>query len=122
MLKKDILEKISSKDLKEKNFFMTGYDNLYTRLKRIVTRKGNNNTIIVGDGGIGKTTLAKSLAFEKSYTFYQLQKDTLSEIIFSYQPNKEDIQSIKTIFTKMDRSFIFIDDIVTLFSEEDIFF
>lgn len=121
MVKQNLLKKFSKKELTKKGFFLIGYDNLYSHLNRIVTKKGINNAMIVGDSGVGKTTLAKSLVFNDAYEFYELQKDILSELIFSYQPDKDEIQSTKNIFKELENSFVLIDDIATLFSEEYVF-
>lgn len=117
----DILKQIKKKDLEKAGFFLTGYDNQYSQLSRIISKKGVNNAVIVGDGGVGKTTLAKSIALDGAIEFYVLQNDVIAELIFSYQPSKDDVQETKRIFQSLKNAVILIDDIVSLFSQEDMF-
>jgi ATP-dependent Clp protease ATP-binding subunit ClpC len=116
-----LFRKIKSEELKNSGYFLVGYDTLYARLNRIVTKKGTNNAILVGDDGVGKTTLAKGLAFKPGYEFLELQTDVLAESIFSYQPDRESLEGIKKLLRDLKKSIILIDDISLLFSTEQVF-
>ncbi|MFW5720556.1 MAG: AAA family ATPase [Candidatus Dojkabacteria bacterium] len=122
MTKNQVCKVISKEELARHHYFLAGYDMLFSRLARIVAKKGVNNAIIVGEEGVGKTGLAHGLVYKyPKRPFLQLQNDALTEIIFSFQPEKEDITSIKKIFSELNNAILFIDDISMLFSSEHVF-
>ncbi len=121
MLKEELFKKITKEELKASGYFLAGYDMVYARLSRIMTKKGVNNAIIVGDEGVGKTALALGLTFKTEFEFLQVQTDVLAEIIFSYQAEKDQGEKIKKLFKSLKKAIVFIDDISHLFSSEHIF-
>lgn len=121
MIKQQLLKKINKKELVKNGYFLIGYDLMFSRLDRIVTKKGVNNAIIVGDSGVGKSALAQALIFKETHKFYEMQNDIISEVVFAYQPDKDEIKNIKNVFYDLDDAVIFIDDIATLFSTEYVF-
>jgi ATP-dependent Clp protease ATP-binding subunit ClpA len=118
MTREDLFQKVTKEELLEQGYFMVGYDLLYQRLCRIITKKGINNAIIVGEEGVGKSRVGLGLAFKGGYELLKLQTDILSEIIFSYQVDKDILNKIKKIFRELNNTIIFIDDFSLLFSTE----
>lgn len=121
MNRSDLFKKVTKEELLKQGYFMVGYDILYARLCRIISKKGINNAIIVGEEGVGKSRVGLGLGFKGGYELLQLQTDVLSEVIFSYQVEKEVLNSIKKVFRSLNSTIVFIDDISLLFSTEHLF-
>lgn len=121
MTKSELFKKVTKEELLKQGYFMVGYDMLYQRLCRIITKKGINNALIVGEEGVGKSRVGLGLAFKGGYELLQLQSDVLSEVIFSYQVEKDILNNIKKLFRELNNTIIFIDDISLLFSTEHLF-
>lgn len=121
MTKSELFKKVTREELVKQGYFMVGYDVLYKRLCRIITKRGVNNAIIVGEEGVGKSRVGLGLAFKGGYELLKLQTDVLSEVIFSYNTEKEVLNKIKSLFRELDNTIIFIDDISILCSTEHLF-
>jgi ATP-dependent Clp protease ATP-binding subunit ClpA len=112
------LKKIKYNDLKEEALFgkfpkIIGRAEEIERITRIINRSVNNNIIIVGPSGIGKTTLIYGwinniLKKEryKSMDFLQFETDHL----FNFESNSEEGEYFKNITSQVSDCIIFIDN------------
>jgi ATP-dependent Clp protease ATP-binding subunit ClpA len=112
------LKKIQYNDLKEEALLkkfpkVIGRVDEMERLTRIINRSVNNNIIIIGPSGIGKTTfvygwIKKILEKEryKSMDFLQFETNHL----FNFESNSEEGEYFKSITSQVSDCVIFIDN------------
>jgi ATP-dependent Clp protease ATP-binding subunit ClpA len=112
------LKKIKYNDLKEEALLdkfpkVIGRVDEMERITRIINRSVNNNIIIVGPSGIGKTTLVygwiKNILKKeryKSMDFLQFETDHL----FNFESNSEEGEYFKNITSQVLDCVIFIDN------------
>jgi len=112
------LKKIKFFDLKEESISnklpeVIGRKEEIQRLTRIINRTVNDNIVVVGPSGIGKTTLVygwiKKLVKDEKYQsmdFLQFENSHL----YDFNSNSEDGEYFKGVTSKVSDSIIFIDN------------